>query len=72
MQHVQDMDAEPAQLIMSTFVKDWLSGERLSFKDILARADPAKEFRWRRGLEENMEAKLDEGAQDTVDWGGGR
>lgn len=33
---------------------EWLAAERLSFKEILARADPRAEFRWRRQLEEGM------------------
>lgn len=32
----------------------WLAAERLSFKEILARADPGAEFKWRRQLEEGM------------------
>lgn len=38
-------------------IKAWRESERLSFKDILARADPSAEFKWRRHLEEGMEAK---------------
>ncbi|CAM9296426.1 unnamed protein product [Ectocarpus sp. 12 AP-2014] len=39
-------------------VKNWLAAERLSFKEILAKADPRAEFRWRRDLEEGMAAKV--------------
>lgn len=46
--------------------KDWLAAERLSFKDILARADPGAEFKWRRGLEKEMEVK-----HPRVEAGGG-
>lgn len=47
---------------------EWLAAERLSFKEILARADPGAEFRWRRQLEEEMvEASGGEGRV-----GGGR
>lgn len=35
-------------------VAEWLAAERLSFKEILARADPGAEFNWRRQLEEGM------------------
>lgn len=34
--------------------KAWLAAERLSFKEILARADPAAEFEWRRRLEKDI------------------
>lgn len=47
----------------------WLAAERLSFKEILARADPGAEFKWRRQLEEGMELK-DPLTEDGV--GGGR
>ncbi|CAM9239316.1 unnamed protein product [Laminaria digitata] len=54
--------------------KAWLAAERLSFKEILARADPCAEFKWRRHLEEGVEAnqplaKEDQGSGDV---GGGR
>ncbi|CAN0024648.1 unnamed protein product, partial [Ectocarpus fasciculatus] len=39
-------------------IKSWLAAERLSFKEILAKADPGAEFRWRRDLEEGMAAKV--------------
>lgn len=35
----------------------WLAAERLSFKEILARADPGAEFKWRRQLEEGVDTK---------------
>lgn len=38
----------------TTAAAEWLSAERLSFKEILARADPGAEFKWRRQLEEGM------------------
>lgn len=46
-----DSDAEIAT---PGVVKSWLAAERLSFKDILRRAEPSAEFEWRRRLEEGM------------------
>lgn len=51
--------------------KAWLASERLSFKTILARADPSAEFKWRRDLEEGMAAE-DPLHRDGADGGGGR
>ncbi|CAN0345900.1 unnamed protein product, partial [Ectocarpus sp. 12 AP-2014] len=54
-------------------VKKWLAAERLSFKEILAKADPGAEFRWRRDLEEGMVAKVPAaGAQAAAPVGSGR
>lgn len=54
-------------------VKNWLAAERLSFKEILAKADPGAEFRWRRDLEEGMAAKVPAaGAQAAAAVGSGR
>lgn len=51
--------------------KAWLVSERLSFKTILARADPSAEFQWRRDLEEGMRAE-DPLKRDGAGGGGGR
>ncbi|CAB1121170.1 FK/GFPP [Ectocarpus sp. CCAP 1310/34] len=54
-------------------VKNWLAAERLSFKEILAKANPGAEFRWRRHLEEGMAAKVPAaGAQAAAPVGSGR
>ena len=58
MQHVHEHSANaPATVVAESVnesVKAWLAAERLSFKEILARADPAAEFEWRKRLEEDM------------------
>lgn len=53
-------------------VKNWLAAERLSFKEILAKADPGAEFRWRRGLEEGMAAKVPAAGAQAAAVGSGR
>lgn len=58
MQHVYHCDssstlhAPPTGVCETT--KAWLAAERLSFKEILTRADPAAEFKWRRRLEKDI------------------
>ncbi|CAM9220965.1 unnamed protein product [Discosporangium mesarthrocarpum] len=49
-------------------VLSWLKAERLSFKDILARADPSTEFAWRRLLENQVE----KGIEKSTSCGGAR
>lgn len=51
--------------------KAWLAAERLSFKEILARADPCAEFKWRRHLEEGVE-KNQPLSKEGQEVGGGR
>eukprot|EP00903_Cladosiphon_okamuranus_P018207 g16748.t1 len=45
---------EDSQNAPNKAAAEWLAAERLSFKEILARADPGAEFKWRRKLEEGM------------------
>lgn len=59
MQHVHEhcdssstLHAPPPGVCETT--KAWLAAERLSFKEILTRADPAAEFKWRRRLEKDI------------------
>lgn len=48
-----------AEVATTSTVKSWLAAERLSFKDILRRAEPSAEFEWRRRLEEGMESSAE-------------
>lgn len=76
LKEVQSSPTDGAGLVGSSAeaTKAWLAAERLSFKEILARADPCAEFKWRRHLEEEVEASqpLTKEVQGGGELGGAR
>lgn len=76
LKEVQSSPIDGAGLASSSIeaTKAWLAAERLSFKEILARADPCAEFKWRRHLEEGVGANqpLEKEVQGSGEVGGGR
>ena len=76
LEEVQSSPTDGAGLASSSIeaTKAWLAAERLSFKEILARADPCAEFKWRRHLEEGLGAyhPLEKEGQGSGEVGGGR